>query len=234
MNKALVYHTIGTPEIRLPTNIDISPNRFEAHLRWLAKRRRRVVPLRKFLSISEKENLWAITFDDGFRDNLTVALPLLEKYNLPMTIFVVADFVGKKNYLTLDDLKVISDHQLITIGSHGYSHRHFTKLSDKEVNHEFIESRNLLENITGDQIDLFAYPYGDCNERIENLCRKSGYTAAWSVWNGKNTAFSRWRVPLGTFDNVPRLAAKLSPLYFPVKNLIKPAKVEVKNESLVL
>ena len=146
-------------------------------------------------------------------------------------LFVIADFLGEEDYLTADDLKIIADHPLITIGSHGLTHRHFTKLSDKEANHEFIESRNRIENIISKKVDLFAYPYGDCNKRMENLCRKSGYAAAWPVWNGNNTPFSRWRVPLGTFDNVPRLMAKLSRFYFPVKNLLKPARVEVRNEG---
>ena len=148
-----------------------------------------------------------------------------------MTLFVVAGFVGKKKYLTKDDLKTIAAHPLITIGSHGLLHRHFTKMTDKEANHEFIESKNCIESIINKKIDLFAYPFGDCNERIEELCRKSGYKAAWSVWNGNNTPFSRWRVPLGTFDNVPRLMAKLSPFYFPVKQLIKPPRVGVTNEN---
>ena len=187
MNKALVYHTISSPEKRLPSNIDISPKRFEAHLQWLAKRRERFVPLREFLTAQKDKNLIAITFDDGYQDNLTVALPLLEKYDLPMTLFVVAGFIGKKDYLTKDDLKTIAAHPLITIGSHGLLHRHFTKMTDEEANHEFTESKNCIESIINKKIDLFAYPFGDCSERIENLCRKSGYKAAWSVWNGNNT-----------------------------------------------
>ncbi len=86
MHKAVVYHTISAPDVPLPADIDISPERFEEHLKWLAKRRERVIPLRNLLTVSPAKNLIAVTFDDGYKDNLTVALPLLEKYNLPAAI----------------------------------------------------------------------------------------------------------------------------------------------------
>lgn len=222
MHRIVVYHTISSPETALPSNIDISPERFETHLRWLAKRSNRVVPLRDMLNAPEKENLYAITFDDGFRDNLTVALPLLEKYGLPMTLFAVAGFIGTDGYLSAAELKTLARHPLVTIGSHGLRHRHFTGLTPEEAEFELRESRKILTAMTGREIDLLAYPYGDCNPEIERLSAKCGYRAAWSVWNGKNTPYSRWRVPLGRNDNLLRFIAKVSAAYFPVKKIIKP------------
>ena len=222
MQQAIVYHTISAPEVPLESNIDISPERFEVHLRWLSRRKKSVVPLRKFLSASERENLIAITFDDGFRDNLTVALPLLEKYEMPMTLFVAAGFIGKEDYLSAKDIQTLASHPLITIGSHGFGHLHLTQLSEENVRFELLESKKLLEEITNKKIDLLAYPYGDCNRKVEKLSEECGYAAAWSVWNGKNTPFSRWRVPLGRNDNLLRFIAKVSPFYFPLKKILKP------------
>lgn len=206
----------------MPANIDISPQRFETHLQWLSKRRERVVPLRKFFSAPEEKNLLAITFDDGFRDNLTVALPLLEKYNLPATVFVTADLIGKEKYLSSEELQTLASHPLVTIGSHGFHHLHLTTLSEDEVLFELTESKKILEEIIGKTVDLLAYPYGDCNAKVEKLSEKCGYAAAWSVWNGQNTPFSRWRVPLGRNDNLLRFIAKVSPFYFPVKQILRP------------
>lgn len=234
MNKALVYHTISEHESPLPSNIDISPERFEAHLAWLSERRETVTELRSFLKVPDSKGLIAITFDDGFRDNFTVALPLLEKYNLPMTMFMVAGYIGKEGYLDSAELKELAKHPLITVGSHGLWHRPFTVLSDGEAMYEFTESKRLIEDAIGQSVDLFAYPYGDCNGRIEMLCEASGYAGAWSVWNGNNTPFSRWRVPLGTNDTVTRLKAKVSPMYFPIKKMVKPPRIERIHESAVL
>jgi len=231
MHKAVVYHTISTPGVRLPADIDISPQRFEEHLRWLAKRRERVVTLRETLFEPKHKNLIAITFDDGYRDNLTVALPLLEKYDLPMTLFMAADFIGKEGYLTADDLRYLAAHPLVTIGSHTFSHPHLTEISKEDARFELLESKKILEEITGKTIDLLAYPYGDCNAAIERLSEECGYTAAWSVWNGNNTPFSRWRVPLGRNDNLPRFIAKVSPFYFPVKRILKPPVMEARTAN---
>jgi len=231
MHKAVVYHTISAPEVRLPADIDISPQRFEEHLRWLAKRRERVVTLRETLFEPKHKNLIAITFDDGYRDNLTVALPLLEKYDLPMTLFMAADFIGKDGCLTADDLRYLAAHPLVTIGSHTFSHPHLTEISKEDARFELLESQKILEEITGKTIDLLAYPYGDCNAAIERLSEECGYTAAWSVWNGNDTPFSRWRVPLGRNDNLPRFIAKVSPFYFPVKRILKPPVIEARTAN---
>lgn len=231
MHKIVVYHTISTPESRLPADIDISPQRFEQHLQWLAKRRERIVSLRDTLTEPPRKNLIAITFDDGYRDNLTAALPLLEKYELPMTLFMTVSCVGKEGYLTADDLKFLAAHPLVTIGSHTLSHRHLTGLSKEDALFELDVSKILLEEITGKTIDLLAYPYGDCNQEIERLSAECGYTAAWSVWNGSNTAHSRWRVPLGRNDNLWRFIAKVSPVYFPLKRFLKPPVIEAKETN---
>jgi peptidoglycan/xylan/chitin deacetylase (PgdA/CDA1 family) len=226
MHKVVVYHSIAAPPRPLPSNIDISPVRFESHLSWLSRRRQQVVPLQQLVSEPADRELIAITFDDGFRDNLTVALPLLEKYGLPMTLFMVAGFVGKPGYLTASDLRELAAHPLVTIGSHGYSHLHLTRLEPEEARLELAESKKCLEALTGGPIDLLAYPYGDCNAAVGQISAECGYSAAWSVWNGNNTQYSRWRVPLGRQDNLARFVAKISSVYFPLKKLVKPPVVE--------
>lgn len=229
MHAIVVYHTISSPPQALPGNTDVSPARFESHLKWMAKRRGRVTELKNLLNIPESERRIAITFDDGYRDNLTVALPLLEKYELPMTLFVAADFIGKEDFLSADELKILSNHPLVTIGSHGVTHPHFPELSEAQARYELTESKRRLEEITGKSVDLLAWSYGDCNARLERLSRECGYQAAWSVWNGWNTEHSRWRVPLGRRDNLPRFIAKVSPFYFPVKRRLRPPIQRLSN-----
>lgn len=217
MHSILVYHTISEPPVALPGDIDISRVKFERQLQWLT-RRRQVVRLDETLCGTGK-GLTAITFDDGFRDNLTVALPLLERFNLPMTIFITAGFVGREGYLSKDDVREMSRHPLITVGAHGLWHRHFTRLDATEARRELIESRSLLESMTGLNVDLMAWPYGECNRELEVLSRECGYRAAWSVWKGTNSQHSLWRVPLGRRDNMMRFIAKVSGVYFPTKVL---------------
>ena len=129
--------------------------------------------------------------------------------------------MGHAGYLSEEELREIAKHPLVTIGAHGLSHRHFTRLAKDEARFELLESRRLLESITGAAVELMAWPYGECNAELEELSRESGYRAAWSVWKGTNTAHSRWRVPLGRRDNMLRFIAKVSGAYFPTKVLEK-------------
>jgi peptidoglycan/xylan/chitin deacetylase (PgdA/CDA1 family) len=212
MHSILVYHTINNAAGQVDCPEMISPERFEQQLKWLA-RRKRVISLMETLTLSQKQNIAAITFDDGYRDNLTVALPILEKYSLPMTLFVVAGFLGRESYLSETELREMSRHPLVTIGSHGLWHQHFTRLAEGEARFELKESRQLLEDVISAPVDLLAWPYGECNPELEKLSSECGYHASWSVWKGSNATHSRWRVPLGNRDNLPRFIAKASGLY---------------------
>jgi peptidoglycan/xylan/chitin deacetylase (PgdA/CDA1 family) len=212
MHSVLVYHTISSPPEPMEADADISPEKFERQLRWLA-RWRRVVPLEETLQLSARRRLVAITFDDGFRDNLTVALPLLEKFRLPVTLFVTAGFLGRDTYLSKSELREISEHPLVTIGAHGLWHRHFNRLTPDEARFELVESRRLLSGVTGKKVDLLAWPYGECNAELERLSAECGYRASWSVWKGTNSVHSRWRVPLGRRDNLGRFVVKSSGFY---------------------
>lgn len=212
MHSVLVYHSISSPPEPLEADADISPEKFETQLRWLA-RWRRVVTLDETLRAATRGRSVAITFDDGFRDNLTVALPLLEKFQLPMTLFVTAGFLGRDAYLSEGELREISAHPLITIGAHGLWHRHFNRLTSEEARFELTESRRLLAGVTGKTVDLLAWPYGECNVELEQLSAECGYRASWSVWKGTNSTHSRWRVPLGRRDDLARFVVKASGFY---------------------
>jgi peptidoglycan/xylan/chitin deacetylase (PgdA/CDA1 family) len=212
MHSVLVYHTISSPPEPLLGEIDISPQRFARQLRWLATWRD-VAPLFETLKVGGRHRLIAITFDDGYRDNLTVALPLLETFGLPMTLFVTAGFLDQEGYLSEEELREISRHPLITIGAHGLWHRHFNRLPPDEARFELVESRRRLEEVIGKKIDLMAWPFGECDAGLERLSAECGYQAAWSVWKGTNSTHSRWRVPLGRRDNLTRFVAKSSGVY---------------------
>ena len=211
MASVLVYHTISSPAEPLPGDIDVSPARFEQQISWLA-RTGKVVSLEATLNHTRRDAI-AITFDDGYRDNLTVALPMLAEYGLPMTLFVVAGFVGSDGYLSETELSEISKHPLITIGSHGLWHRHFNRITLDEARFELTESKRLLEDTIGKPVDLVAWPYGECSAEVEQIAGESGYRAGWAVWQGTNGAFSRWRVPLGRNDYMLRFVAKASGVY---------------------
>jgi len=217
MHSILVYHSISSPAEPLPGHIVMSPERFEKQMQWLS-RWRNVVRLFQTLRAPAGERLVSITFDDGYRDNLTTALPILEKFNFPVTLFVAPGLLGKKGYLSHDELREISRHPLVTIGAHGLHNRRFTELNRNDSRFELIESRIILEKITKKRVELMSWPHGVCNEELERLCEASGYSASWSEWNGEDTSHSLKRITLYREDNMPRFIAKVTGAYFPLKS----------------
>jgi len=74
------------------------------------------------------------------------------------------------------------------IGSHGLTHRLLTSLSLHEIRREIVDSKKLLEDLFGQPIVHFCYPYGGCNEAIRDIVQEAGYATATSIIPGFNIA----------------------------------------------
>jgi peptidoglycan/xylan/chitin deacetylase (PgdA/CDA1 family) len=200
-----------------------------------------------------KEFVVVVTFDDGYKDNLTHALPILEQYNIPATIYITTRFpegdtwmwwneiwdylenndtlgvndvpegltistlrqkikcfnklfdwilnlsyekqkkyvetltksVARKQYSNLclnwEEIKILDQHPLVTIGAHTNSHPNLKKLTEQEAFAEMSHSKNLLEEKLKHSIEHFAYPFGTHNEadvREFELASRCGFRTA--------------------------------------------------------
>ncbi|WP_206610348.1 polysaccharide deacetylase family protein [Croceibacterium ferulae] len=122
----LMYHRVATEAVD-PWNLCVSPEHFEQQIELLA-RRRAAVDLGAFAGedvIDRKGSKLAVTFDDAYRDNLEVALPILERHGVPATIFVISDALGRTREFWWDALcrAVLESGDLpttleITLGGH--------------------------------------------------------------------------------------------------------------------
>ena len=178
-----MYHSISDDK----SNLSVSVNNFERQIKYLYTSGFRTV---QFNSVNKKiKKPLIITFDDGYKDNLINALPILKKYNFNSICFVVSDHIGKSNIwdknnsnyvfkelLSENDIKVWLDSGMF-IGSHGKSHRSLVGLNADEINDEIEISKTVLENISGNKINCFSYPFGKINELSANLVNKSYHFA---------------------------------------------------------
>ena len=117
-----------------------------------------------------------LTFDDGCKDIYTNAYPILQKYNIPFTMFVVTNAVGADGCASWEELKEMQDSGLALIASHSTNHTEFNKLSIEETLENVDSSYKALEENLGEQkTKIFTYPYGlYSQEQLEPL-KEEGY-----------------------------------------------------------
>lgn len=157
-----------------------------------------------------------ITFDDGYLSNMLYGLPVLEKYEMQATIFVIGCSVGKDTYkdtgvamrphFSLEQAQEMIDSGYITIGSHGYNlHevqgrdpdpvRRGILQRDDETEEEYVrflredcrQVNELLGPVLGKDVDILAYPYGLHSTLSQMILREAGIYATVTTWPGMNT-----------------------------------------------
>lgn len=141
-----------------------------------------------------------ITFDDGYVDNYTNAYPILKKYNLKATIFIVTGFVSKrKGYLTWDQLREMEQHG-ITAQSHTVTHAPLPELSDERIREELVVSKEQAEAELGHPIEFIAYPTGVHDLHIVGIAKDVGYKGGFTVKYGNvdrsSNVYALERVPI--------------------------------------
>ena len=141
-----------------------------------------------------------ITFDDGYIDNYNNAFPILKKYGLRATIFVIPSFTSVyPNYLTWEQLKEMEENG-ITIQSHTLTHPKLEELPDDEIRNELINSKSMLEENLGHPVEFLAYPTGTYNLHIAGIAQDVGYKGAFTIKYGivdkGSNFFALERVPI--------------------------------------
>lgn len=116
-------------------------------------------------------NRISFTFDDAFEDFYYNAFPVLKKFNIPFVLFVIEDFIGCEGYLSVEQLKEISESPLCEIGSHGKTHQLLSQLPDDELVLEIKQTKCRLADLLGVKIEKFAYSHGNADKRCLNMVR---------------------------------------------------------------
>lgn len=199
-DRVLMYHSIDNPCMCDELGIfDVSSTRFEEHLSFLIKERGRTfAPLEDLMVRASASDCIYLTFDDGYKDNLLRALPILERLEVPATIFVCSSFVdaGDSRFLSKQDLRLLADHPLITIGSHGKDHVNLAQCGDLQLKSELSDSKEFLEQAACQKVDLLSYPNGKYNNTVKRTVQAVGYKAAFtSRMAGVGDVFDLFEIP---------------------------------------
>jgi peptidoglycan/xylan/chitin deacetylase (PgdA/CDA1 family) len=188
-HRILMYHSIGDKVIYDPSNMySISENIFKQQMECLLnKYPNNVVGLSTDM-LENTNNSVAITFDDGYKDNLYVASPILEELKLSYTVFVSTEYIknGSNNFLSASELRELSDMPGASIGSHGMTHASLAQCSDKKLKNELVDSRHYIEDVIGRKISSISYPSGSVDQRVVNAAREAGYQLGGTSYNNRN------------------------------------------------
>jgi GT2 family glycosyltransferase/peptidoglycan/xylan/chitin deacetylase (PgdA/CDA1 family) len=206
----------------------VSVGNFRRQMAWLAQHGFEVVSL-SFLLRSIKDcnyrvlrNKVVITFDDGYSDFVTNALPILLNHKATATVFLVTDLLGGKaswndagqhlRLMSEDEARYIKT-QGMSLGSHTATHTKLTLLDQDELKRQLEDSRNVITSL-GESFRAFAYPWGQWTSLVAEAVKASGFDCALAVGEGTRftaaDAYFLPRVTIRSDTDLNRFQALLS------------------------
>jgi peptidoglycan/xylan/chitin deacetylase (PgdA/CDA1 family) len=182
----------------------------------LRARGHRIVSLREAVEAHDAgrdvRKLACLTFDDGYRDFLTHAWPVLKRNDAPATVFLVAERLGDFNtwdYGTvgLEQAPLLDRDEVLQLaregcefGSHSSTHPMISELAVADRGPEIAGSKRALEALLEREVSLFAYPHIDQDEDAQRQVAAAGYVAAVGGEQMANSRFVLHRVELSRMD----------------------------------
>ncbi len=179
----LTYHSISDAEI----DIVVPPKVFEQHLSEFAQRGYAFVSLAAIVEWLKKgtplpHRAIALTFDDGYADFETNALPILDRFKALATMFVMSDEKASRSklgndlpLLSHDSIERLSVNPLVEFGFHGKTHANVAKLSESELREEMARPSD---------VKYFAYAGGSYSHEAMRIAEELGYDAACAIKPG--------------------------------------------------
>ncbi len=154
-----------------PENV-VRPSDLEAQLKYIKENNYDTIYITELPYLEKYSKPVALTFDDGFADFYYNAYPLLKKYNLKASLFVVKEFTGKPGYCNLEQLNEMSESGIIAIESHTINHYRLATLSVSDVEYEIREQKENLYNSLNINSEVLCYPYGSYDRRVIDETKK--------------------------------------------------------------
>lgn len=179
--RILMYHSVGGEAYGDTLgNYTVTPKKFAQHMDALrCVNGINIVPLGLESCVGAQANV-AISFDDGYLDNLHLAAPVLIERGMPFTVFVSSQFVQEQRsgFLSPKDLRELANMPGVMIGAHGSMHVPLVGCDDSTLAHELVDSKKYLEDITGRAVSTMSYPYGSVDRRVRDAVSTAGYQLA--------------------------------------------------------
>ena len=195
----LLYHSISSEPMPLIRDFAIDLPTFEEHLDLVLSHELEPLTVSGFLDASARgdtgllERAVVITFDDGFEDFASAALPALRERELNATLYVTtgvlrggAEPAGDeiaRHMLSWEQLGALGSDAAVEIGGHSVTHPQLDTLGGARLRDEVGRCKRELEDALGEEVRTFAYPHGYSGPRVRRATREAGYRGACGVKN---------------------------------------------------
>jgi peptidoglycan/xylan/chitin deacetylase (PgdA/CDA1 family) len=182
----LVYHHVrkqeGWGKTTWSWKMTVTPQTFEKQMQWIADHGYTTMTLDEVTAAIRgdaylPEKPVVITFDDNNLSQMDVALPIMEKYGQKAVFYLIAKYLDSPNMVNRERALALQDkgHE---IASHTMTHRALPGLNDEELAWELVESKRVLEELTGRPVNHVAYPGTAHNQRVRDAAKAAGYVTA--------------------------------------------------------
>jgi peptidoglycan/xylan/chitin deacetylase (PgdA/CDA1 family) len=193
----LLYHAITDDPGDHIAPFAVSPGAFRLHLDLLQEAGYRCVPFGDLMrrradpAVTVPERTAVLTFDDGFADFASEALPELLARGLPSTLYVTTGWLqGWPRREPGPSDPMLAWSQLpellaagVELGAHSHTHPHLDTLGTAALRTELSLPKQLMEQVLGQPVTTFAYPHGYHGSRVRRMTQEAGYANAAAVRN---------------------------------------------------
>ena len=181
----LLYHHINV----LPAHMSkamrrwsLSPQKFESQLDWIEGHGFHAVTMEQLIGHMKHDlplplKPIILTFDDGLKEHYSVVFPILKKYHLVGTFFVITDSVGHSAFMNWKQILEMSSAGM-DIQAHTLTHPNLTTIDHQELQEEIMGSKKILERHLKKPVTVLAYPYGCYNDEVISITKAAGFEGA--------------------------------------------------------
>ena len=228
-----MYHRVAPQASPRYKRYTVSDKAFAAQMEYLARRSYHPVNLDDLMEhrlghrqLPRKSVI--ITFDDGLRDTVEYAVPILQARQFTAVFFLVAGLVGKTSeWMPADERLDLFGWETagwleengFQIGSHARTHRRLAELDGEECLAELLSSRSILEDQLGHPIECLSYPHGSFDAAVKECAANAGYRLACTTRPGfvrpDDDLLALPRIPVWGWDSLFAFVARLHAVWTP-------------------
>ena len=207
------------------TNIRI--NAFKKHIELIKKSGIRFVNPSNFeneLNNNKTERKILITIDDGYQSFYKNAWPILKKNEIPFILFVSTREVGKRGYMSWENIREIEKYDFVEIGNHSHTHDYLVDFEVQEIKDDLKTSIKIFKKELGKNSSFFSYPFGEYSSNLKNIVIDLGFKFAFGQHSGvtdyTKNLFEMPRFPINEkYGEIDRFKTILKTLPFPYKSI---------------